>query len=255
MSTYPRLSPNLRGASQTLLVDRLRNALPGNGTLLELESGAGDVAFQLAPLVRPLLWAATETTDAAVETLAARRRSAGPINLLPPFRLDSNAPDWAQKALAQLGVNPADISQALEQRRNSAKILPADTTTGYAALLAFGLLPLKRPGFLTELMINAARLLAPDGILLLYGPFRLNGVHTALENMMLEQALQEQDAKLEIPDLADLLELAEVHGLEHLDRLEMPEHSLAIFLRRRRIQPSPPRVRRAVMLTGHKFPK
>jgi Protein of unknown function (DUF938) len=55
------------------------------------------------------------------------------------------------------------------------------------------------------LLAGAGRLLRPDGILFLYGPFMLGGTHTAASNAAFDADLKRRDPRWGVRDVDDLV--------------------------------------------------
>jgi hypothetical protein len=70
-------------------------------------------------------------------------------------------------------------------------------------------------------------------MLVIYGPFRIGGQHTAPSNEAFDASLRERDARFGVRDLEALLALAEESGLRLQERLEMPANNQTLVLTRR----------------------
>jgi hypothetical protein len=121
-------------------------------------------------------------------------------NLLEPLRLDAAAEHW-----------PIDSADALVCN-NMVHITPWRVTEG--------------------LMAGAGRTLRAGGILYLYGPYRIDGGHTAASNKDFDAWLKAQNPEWGIRDLADVTSLARRHGLRLTERLAMPANNLSVIFRR-----------------------
>jgi hypothetical protein len=78
------------------------------------------------------------------------------------------------------------------------------------------------------LFAGSGRYLARDGSLLLYGPFKREGKHTALSNAVFDTSLREGNPEWGVRDTADLDKLAAGAGLALRDVVEMPANSLIL---------------------------
>ncbi|MBW2384384.1 MAG: DUF938 domain-containing protein, partial [Deltaproteobacteria bacterium] len=135
------------------------------------------------------------------ESIAAWTRFEGLPSVLPPLALDVEADDWAdqvERPDAILNVNMIHIS-------------PWTACQG--------------------LMRGAGRLLAPDALLYLYGPYQRGGRHTAPSNEAFDHSLRQRDVRFGVRDLEDVLDSAAEHGLELERTLEMPANNLSVVLR------------------------
>lgn len=81
------------------------------------------------------------------------------------------------------------------------------------------------------LFAGAARHLRADGRLILYGPFKRGGKHTALSNAVFDTSLRERDAEWGVRDIADLETLAESVGLKLAGTFEMPANNMGFLSR------------------------
>lgn len=78
----------------------------------------------------------------------------------------------------------------------------------------------------------ASRLLAADGLTVLYGPYSRKGRHTAASNAAFDSALRSQDAAWGVRDMADIATLADSNGLEIAETIDMPANNFCLVLRR-----------------------
>ena len=177
----------------------LRRVLPAGGIVLEIASGTGEHAMHFAAALPELTWQPTDRDPEARRSIAARRAAAVLPNLLPPLELDAAAPSWP--------VERADAIVAI----NMIHIAPWSAAEG--------------------LMAGAARLLAPGGILYLYGPYQENGRHTAPSNAAFDASLRARDPEWGVRDVGAVAELAARHGLALAERVAMPSSNLSLVFR------------------------
>ncbi len=136
----------------------------------------------------------------ALASVAAHRGLARLANLLPALALDVTAPSWP--------VTRADAVVAI----NMIHIAPWTAAAG--------------------LMAGAGRLLAPGGVLYLYGPFKENGSLTAPSNAAFDLSLRRSNPDWGVRDLGEVSELAGRHGLDFVERVAMPANNLSVVFRR-----------------------
>ncbi|HEY7384777.1 MAG TPA: DUF938 domain-containing protein [Beijerinckiaceae bacterium] len=178
----------------------LREVLPATGTVLEIASGTGEHAVHAAAALPGLAWQPSDIDDDALRSIAAHRDRAGLPNLLPPLRLDVTAESWP--------VARADALVCI----NMLHIAPWAAAEGLVA--------------------GAARVLAPGGVLYLYGPFKQDGRHTAPSNAAFDASLRARNAQWGVRDTGDVAGLARKHGFA-LDRpVAMPANNLSLIIRR-----------------------
>jgi hypothetical protein len=81
-------------------------------------------------------------------------------------------------------------------------------------------------------MRGAARVLSKSGVLYLYGPFRLEGQHTAPSNAAFDRSLRLQNPDWGVRDLEAVGSLAETHGFGPPAVEQMPANNLSLVFRR-----------------------
>jgi hypothetical protein len=185
----------------------LQEILPATGTVLEISSGTGEHAVFFAPQLQSHLWLPSDPNPIARASIAAWRSFAPIENLLPPIALDCCDPVWA--------VEQADVPLPQPIRAivniNMIHIAPWSACLG--------------------LFAGAARILPPDGILYLYGPFKQNDRHTASSNATFDQSLQMQNPDWGVRDLEQVVAVAQTHGFSLVKTVAMPANNLSVVWR------------------------
>jgi SAM-dependent methyltransferase len=184
----------------------LLRVLPRRGLVLEVASGSGQHAAYLAQRLKPLRWQPSERERALLESIAVWARDAaaeaGPDAApLPPLWLDATEPDWPlPRADAVVCINMVHIAP-------------------WAACLG--------------LVAGAARVLPPGGVLYLYGPFKVDGAHTAPSNAAFDAELRAGDPAWGVRDVAEVAAAAARHGLALDETVAMPANNLSVIFRKR----------------------
>jgi SAM-dependent methyltransferase len=182
----------------------LRRHLPARGGLvLEVASGTGEHAVHFAAALPALVFQPSDPDPEARASADAWARGSRLSNLRPALALDAAAPpeDWPlARADAVLCVNMIHIAP-------------------WTAALG--------------LVRGAARLLPPGGPLILYGPFRRGGRHTAPSNAAFDAALRAQDPAWGVRDLEAVAEEAAARGFGPPEVEAMPANNLTLVFRRR----------------------
>ncbi len=182
------------------ILSELERLLPARGLALELASGTGQHAAHFAAALPAWQWQPTEAEATALPAIAARCRHLP--NVRPTLRLDATANPWE-------GMPPeVDVVYSA----NLLHIAPWAVTSG--------------------LMRGAARHLKPQGLLLLYGPFIVEGVPTAPSNLAFDADLKRRDPAWGLRPLAAVLEEARHAGLRLRERLQLPANNLLLVLER-----------------------
>jgi SAM-dependent methyltransferase len=199
MTDHRRSAPHVaRNAGP--IADVLRSVLPGRGLVLEIASGSGEHALHFARTFPHLHWQPSDPDPAALRSIQAWRSAEGPANLLPPIALDVCAAEWpVERADAILCINMIHISP-------------------WAA--AEGLLR------------GAGRLLAPGGLLYLYGPYFQADVVTAPSNLAFDASLRARHPEWGIRDLEPVVAAAQAQGFALGAVVPMPANNLSVVLRK-----------------------
>ena len=178
----------------------LQRVLPPEGLVLETSSGSGEHATYMAPKLAPRIWQPSDIDPAARASIAAYVADTGAENLLPPVELDVTWPDWpVAQAAAILSVNMIHIA-------------PWEACLG--------------------LLRGAARHLITGGRLVTYGPYRIDGRHTAPSNEAFDASLRGRDPSWGVRDLEAVAAEAHAVGLRLLERVAMPANNFTVVFER-----------------------
>jgi SAM-dependent methyltransferase len=198
--TDPRLYRPHVARNREPIRDVLKRALPQRGLVLEIASGSGEHAAYFAKELPSLMWQPTDPDPRALASIAAHREDAGISNLLAPLRLDVTSAHW-----------PLDHADAV-MCNNMIHISPWAASEG--------------------LMAGAGRVLPAGGILYLYGPYKIGGLHTAPSNQEFDAYLRNQNAAWGIRDLDEVAALAKRHNFALVETAQMPANNLSVIFRR-----------------------
>jgi SAM-dependent methyltransferase len=176
----------------------LEKVLPRSGTALEIGSGTGEHVVCFAKALPRLVWQPSDPDPASRASIAAWIAAEALANVRAPVAIDTRQAIW--------GVED-DAPFAAVVSLNMIHISPWESTL---ALLA-----------------GAGRLLRPDGILYLYGPFMRGGAHTAPSNAAFDADLKRRDPRWGVRDI-DLVGEAAPHKLELREVIEMPANNLSL---------------------------
>ena len=196
----PRLYHAHVARNRQPILDVLARVLPPAGLVVEIASGSGEHAVFFAQNLPSLRWQPTDVSDGALASIAAHRAADGPPNLLEPLRLDVAELRWPIEGADAVVCN------------NMVHITPWRITEG--------------------LMAGAGRILGAGGVLYLYGPYRIDGGHTAPSNQDFDGWLKAQNPEWGIRDLADVTALARRRGLDLTETVAMPANNLSVIFRR-----------------------
>ncbi len=199
------------------ILEVLQRVLPPAGTILEIASGTGEHAIFLAPRLQPRRWLPTDLGDDRLASIRAWQAAAAAANLYPPLELDASQTSWpVETGTLPAGLSAADLAAAPINAIVNINMIHISPWTATLGLFA-----------------GAGRILPPGGILYLYGPFKLDGEHTAPSNAAFDQSLRLQNPTWGVRDLADVQAAAAAEQLDWLETVAMPANNLSVIFRRR----------------------
>ncbi len=184
------------------IAEQLQRLLDPRSRVLEIASGTGQHVLHFAAALPHSTWQPTDRDAADLAQIDARRAAGAVSNVLPAAQLDVLQTPWAvaQDFDALVCINMIHIS-------------PWETTPA--------------------LFVGAARhLRAGAGIVVLYGPYREGGRHTAPSNEEFERWLQSKDPRFGVRNLEDVDAVAHEHGFARIHLARMPANNLLLAFRR-----------------------
>jgi cyclopropane fatty-acyl-phospholipid synthase-like methyltransferase len=184
------------------IAEQLQRLLDPHSRVLEIASGTGQHVLHFAALLPGSVWQPTDRDAADLAQIDARRAASGLTNILPAMPLDVLHQPWAvaRDFDAIVCINMIHIS-------------PWETTPA--------------------LFAGAARHLRDGaGILVLYGPYREDGRHTAPSNEEFERWLQSKDTRFGVRNLEDVELVAREHGFARAHLARMPANNLLLAFSR-----------------------
>lgn len=186
----------------------LQQVLPDKGAGLEIASGTGQHVAWFAQGLPGWSWQPTETQADTFDSIAAWRAQAGVANVREPVLLDVLANRWP-------ATGPA-FAEAFD------------------AIYCANMLHISPWATCAALMQGAARHLAPQGTLIVYGPFMERDVATSPGNRAFDASLRQRDPEWGLRQLDDVSQQAALAGLHLAQRFEMPANNLLLVFRRTR---------------------
>ena len=182
------------------ILAQLQSILGEYGKALEIASGTGQHATWFAANLPGWTWQPTDFDAESLPVIAARVAQAGLGNVLHPLQLDVTQPQW-----------PLADQFDLVFCANMLHIAPWEACAG--------------------LMAGAARHLAPEGMLVTYGPYFESGVSAAPGNLAFDESLRARHPSWGIRHLDDVVKQAGAQGLALARRHAMPANNLLLVFR------------------------
>ena len=178
----------------------LQKVLPPSGVVLEVASGTGEHAVYFAAALPRLTWQPSDRGVGERASIAAWIAHAGVAHVRAPLALDAVATPWPiERADAVVCINMIHIAP-------------------WAACVG--------------LMRGAAAVLSAGAPLVLYGPFRRDGGHTAPSNEAFDRSLRAQDPAWGVRDLEEVAAVAAAHGFGAPTLFPLPSNNLSVVFRR-----------------------
>ena len=175
----------------------LRIRLAGRSQVLEIGSGTGQHAAYFALALDHLIWHPTEQL-AYLADLAERVKLEGSHNLRVPTLLDVRQAVWPVRSVdAVFTANTLHIMSWAE---------------------------------VTALFRGVGNVLAPGGVLCIYGPFRYAGRYTSDSNQEFDRMLQERDPQSGLRDIQAITPLAGQYGLRLDTDHDLPANNRLLIL-------------------------
>src|SRR2546428_4148498 len=175
-----------------------------SGDAVEAGSGTGQHVVHFAKHTPGIIWWPSDLNEQHLKSIEAWRAHAALPNIRPPLRIDLTDPAW--RPAMHDGGGPAELLAVF--CANVIHIAPWRVAEG--------------------LFAGAGRYLRRDGRLVLYGPFKRDGKHTAMSNAVFDTSLRQQDAEWGVRDIADLEKLAATVGLALIETVQMPANNMIL---------------------------
>ena len=174
----------------------LREVLPAHGTVLEIGSGTGQHAAYFAQRLPQLVWQPSDRAE-NLPSIAAWAAEANVPNLRAPVELDLFAPAWP--------LTHAD------------------------AIVCINTIHIVAWRGVENLFATAGRVLAPGGVLYVYGAYRYADEPLAPSNIEFDRWLKDRDPRSGIRDFAAVNALAQAAGLRLAGDVPMPANNRSIW--------------------------
>jgi SAM-dependent methyltransferase len=183
------------------ILNVLKRVFPERGNVLEIASGTGQHVMHFARALRNLQWHPSDPDGAMCASIEARLAQEPLTNVSTPLQFDV------------LEFEPGMQSFDAVLCINMIHIAPWPAATG--------------------LFATAMNLLLPGAPLVLYGPYRRGGMHTAPSNVTFDASLKARNPAWGVRDIEAVSELAIDAGFVREEVLEMPANNLLLVFRRR----------------------
>lgn len=184
------------------LGNALSELLPEQGAVLEIASGSGEHAVTFQRRFPGVLWQASDPDPIHCKSINA----------------------WIDYECLSSQMPPALKLDVLDQPW----LIPEKITIELKVVVAINLIHIAPWRCCQSLVEQASKYLPMGGRLILYGPYRRNGLHTSLSNEVFDQSLRERNPSWGVRDLEAVETLCTDVGLENMHCIELPANNLVV---------------------------
>ncbi len=182
------------------LLEAIQPFLPGSGTVLEIASGTGEHAVKFAAAAPQLTWQPTDIDPERLASIRAWTKATGAANVAEPRAYNAITQAWQGEAVQ--GVFLANLIHLISK----------DDTE--------------------RLLGHMADALSAEGLALIYGPFLRGTAYASEGDERFDASIQAQMPEAGYKDIGWIEQCLREHGLDRVDRIDMPANNLLTVWRR-----------------------
>lgn len=179
----------------------LERILPPTGVVLEIASGTGQHVVHFARGLPRLIWRPSDVEAECLKSISAWLAASRLPNIEQHVSLDVRTSPWP--------VASVD------------------------AIVCANLLHIAPWPIVPALFAGARAVLRGPGPIYLYGPYSIEGRHTAPSNEAFDRVLRAHNPEWGVRDLAEVARVAGDEGFELSETVEMPANNLSVVFRKR----------------------
>ena len=183
----------------------LSKTLPTNGRVLEIASGSGEHAVAFQKLLPKLIWHCSDIEPKHLRSINAWIHFEQLEQIMPaPIRLNVKNHPWQ---------------------------LPNVLINQLCEVICINMIHISPWNCCESLIKEASQILGDSAPLILYGPYKRNGLHTSESNARFDESLRKQDPSWGVRELEDVEQLGLSAGLSLNNIIEMPANNLSLIFR------------------------
>lgn len=185
----------------------LRETLPAPvGDILEIASGSGQHGVHFCAALENLQWWPSDIEDVHIASIDA----------------------WAAAMGLKARVHAAQIIDVCSASWQNGAAL-AGGPVFFNAIMAINMIHIAPWEATLGLMQGAAHRLVKGGIVVLYGPYKKHGTHTAPSNLAFDQSLRARNAAWGVRDMEAVMASAAEQGLVFRRDIAMPANNFCLI--------------------------
>ncbi len=183
----------------------LSKILPNNGFVLQIASGSGEHGVTFQKQFPSICWQTSDPEPSHRKSISAWIDNQRLTKKMPePIDLDVEKRPWP---------------------------LSSELRSSLLVIICINMLHISPWSCTQDLFEEAGNLLEKGQILMLYGPFKINGQHTSYSNIEFDHSLRAQNSSWGVRELHEVCEIGTNNGLEKFDIIEMPANNLSVIFK------------------------
>lgn len=186
------------------ILEVLRQVFPAKGAVLEVASGSGEHAVYFGHAFPDLVWQPSDVEPENLQSIQAWTAATRASNVRPPLAVDLNVPPPAATSAAE-----------------------------YAAGFCANLIHIAPWAVCSHLFEFMNQHLVEGAPLVLYGPYKIDGVHTSDSNAQFEKWLQSLSPEYGVRDRSAVIDEAAKHDLQFEKAIAMPANNFCLVFHKR----------------------
>lgn len=183
-----------------VILEVFQKYAPISGKILEIACGSGEHTTHFAASNANLTWHPSDIDQSHMESVNAHAMADDLKNIMPAIHLDVTMDSWPVPDLDMI------------YNANMIHISPWVCTVG--------------------IFNGAKRHLNKDGVMMMYGPYKRNGEHTADSNESFDQSLKSRNPEWGIRNIEDVISVAKENDLILQDLIPMPANNFCVVYKK-----------------------
>eukprot|EP00210_Caulerpa_lentillifera_P006034 g5766.t1 len=148
----------------------------------------------------------------------------------PPVILDVRNEIWSvDTSQDSYWTDPSCLNEDEIQKTDLLKAFEENKERKFDLLLNINMLHISDPACASGLFSGASSVLCSKGNLVLYGPFKIGGCHTAPSNESFDISLKRMNPEYGVRNLEDLIDTAKSNGIEFISKIPMPANNFVVI--------------------------